>query len=190
MQLEPILLDFPEKLIGERIYLRSSLPGDGVSVHQAINASLIELKLWMPWAHQENTMDVCEQNCRQAYAKFIMREDLRWHIFRKENDQFLGAIGLHRIDWQVRKFEIGYWIDTRHHKQGYMTEAATLLVTFSFTFLKANRLEIRCDSRNLASIRTANKLGFTFEGILRNDNADFANNIIDTHVFSMIGQSI
>jgi RimJ/RimL family protein N-acetyltransferase len=168
--MKPILLDFPSEFTTERLLIRLPLPGDGRAVHEAIQASRKELKLWLPFASKDQTEEQVEENIRGAHAKFLTREDLRLLVFQKEIGEFIASTGLHRIDWDIPKFEIGYWIDTRHSGKGYMTEAVEGITRFAFTELKARRIEIRADSRNQKSRAIPEKLGFELEGILRNDD--------------------
>lgn len=167
--MKPILIDFPEQFTTERLLIRKPMPGDGKAVYDAIQASLSELKEFMPWAHRNQTVDDVEVNMREAHAKFLTREDLRLHLYDKETGEFIGSSGLHRINWSVPKFEIGYWIDTRHSGKGFITEATQAITEFAFAELKARRVEIRCDSTNTKSRAIPEKLGFTLEGILKND---------------------
>ena len=167
--MKPILRDFPEEFHTQRLLIRKPMPGDGKAVHQAMQASLNELKPWMPWAHREQTVEDVEANMREAHAKFLTREDLRLHVFLKETGGFIASSGLHRINWEIPKFEIGYWIDTRFSGKGYITEATEAIANFAFTNLNANRVEIRCDAKNIRSRAIPEKLGFNLEGILVND---------------------
>ncbi|MFB6465926.1 GNAT family N-acetyltransferase [Cytobacillus sp. Hz8] len=182
-----ILLDFPERIETERLYIRPSLPGDGKIISEAISYSRDELKKWMPWAQRIESIEQLEEGIRKAYAKYILREDIRLHIYRKEDDQFIGGTGLHRINWDVRQFEIGYWCDCRYQKNGYITEAVNSLTTFAFEKLDANRVEIRCDPLNMNSRRIPERLGFTLEGILRKNQLSVdGKNLRDTCVFAKI----
>ncbi|MDF2535879.1 MAG: family N-acetyltransferase [Bacillales bacterium] len=185
--MKPILLDFPERIEGERVYIRPCLPGDGKAVYEALIRSLDELKPWLPWAHSEQSLEDAEERVRQAYAKYILREDMRLHYFRKSDDVFLGSGGYPRFNWDTRCFEIGYWIDTLFIGQGYATETAKLLEDFAFNFLHANRVEIRVDTRNRASRNIPEKLGFQLEGILRHDGFSADSRILrDTCVYAKI----
>lgn len=170
--MNPILVDIPERIEGERIYLRTCKPGDGPMIYEAVMASLEELKPWMPWANMTQAEELTEANVRESFANFILRKDLRLNIMRKADDAFLGSTGLHRINWETRKFEIGYWVDSRYAKNGYVTEAVNLLTRFAFDELNANRIEIRVDTENTASRRIPENNGFTLEGILRHDSYD------------------
>ncbi|WP_251554475.1 GNAT family N-acetyltransferase [Neobacillus muris] len=168
--MKPILIDFSEEIHSKRLLIRKPLPGDGKAVYPAMQASMKELKPWMPWAHRNQTEAEVEANMREAYIKFLSREDLRLHLFDKVTGEFIGASGLHRINWDVPKFEIGYWIDTRHSGKGYITEAVEAIHHFAFQELKARRIEIRCDPNNIKSRAIPERLGFTLEGILKNDS--------------------
>jgi RimJ/RimL family protein N-acetyltransferase len=189
IKVNPILREFPGRIESERLYLRPCQPGDGKSVHRAISNSRAEFKAWLPFANSDSTEEETEIGVRKSYARFIDREDIRLHIYRKEDDVFIGSTGLHRIDWDIPKFEIGYWIDTRYSKNGYMTEAVEVLTAFAFDYYAAKRVEIRCDPANENSRHIPEKLGFTLEGILRNSSMSADGlSLRDTCVFAKISK--
>lgn len=185
--MKPILIDFPDEIFTERLLIRKPMPGDGKAVNDAMRASVMELKAWMPWAQKEQTDEETEAIIREAYAKFLTREDLRLHIFKKDTGEFIASSGLHRINWDLPKFEIGYWIDTRYSGKGYITEAVTAITNFAFYELKAKRVEIRCDTANTKSRAIPEKLGYSLEGILKNEgiSAD-GSSLRDTCVYAKI----
>lgn len=183
--MNPILFDFPTEIFTERLHIRMPLPGDGKVVFEAVQASIEELKPWLPFAKYEQTETNTETNIRESYAKFIKREDLRLLIFLKETNQFIGSSGLHNPNWKVPKFEIGYWMDTRFGGQGYMTEAVQGITEYAFHELKARRLEIRCDTLNHKSRAIPERLGFTLEGTLKNEDLSVSGNgLRDTFLFA------
>ena len=77
---------------------------------------------------------------RLAQARFAGREDLMLLLLLRGTRTFVGNSGLHRIDWEVPKFEIGYWCRTRFTGQGYVTEAVRGISAFAFDTLGARRL--------------------------------------------------
>ncbi|WP_067726600.1 GNAT family N-acetyltransferase [Oceanobacillus damuensis] len=168
--MNPFLLDFPFEFETERLLIRAPKPGDGKAANAAIKASLNELQPWMSFAQQAPSEEETEINIRQAYIRFLSREGLRFHVFLKETGDFIISTGLHRIDWDIRKFEIGYWADTRYTGKGYVTETVAGLTDFAFNELKANRIEIRCDAKNIKSRAVAERLDFELEGTLRQDS--------------------
>lgn len=185
--MNPLLLEFPSEFYTERLIIRMPKPGDGKVVFDAIQASLDELKPWMPFAQKEQYEEETEINIRDSYVKFIKREDLRLLIFHKETGDFIASSGLHRIDWSVPKFEIGYWIDTRYSGKGYITEAVKGISKFAFSDLKARRIEIRCDSKNDKSRKVPERLGFSLEGVLKNSAISAeGNELRDTCIYAMV----
>ena len=128
----------------------------------------------MPWAQSAPSLEESELVCRRAQARFRLREDLALSMFERAADgsegRYLGGSGLHRILWDVRRFEIGYWCRSGCAGQGFITEAVRALNRFAFDRLDARRVEVRMDGRNERSRRVAERAGFTFEGVLRGDS--------------------
>lgn len=162
--------NFPTQFESERLIIRMPEMGDALDVFEALRNSLPALKPWLPFAQEEPELYKTEDNLRESIADFITRKDLRLHIFLKETGEFIGSTGLHRINWTIPKFEIGYWLDTKFEGNGYMTEAVQRLTRFTFEELGANRVEIRCDEENGKSRAIPVKLGFELEGILKLDS--------------------
>lgn len=168
----PILLDFSESFESERLLIRAPIWGDGAALNEAVVESAEQLRPWMPWAQTLPTLEESEVTVRQARTKFMERKDLMLLLFRKDTGHFVGGSGLHRIHWEARRFEIGYWLRTSMAGQGYMREAVQAITDYAIRELAANRIEIRCDASNTRSAGVARHLGFTLEGILRNDGLD------------------
>ncbi|MFD1336829.1 GNAT family N-acetyltransferase [Oceanobacillus iheyensis] len=184
--METILIEFPDYVETERLLIRAPKLEDWKELHEAVRASKAELEPWLPFARNDETEEDRKANTKEAYVNFISRKDLRFHVYSKETGRFIASTGLHRIDWKARKFEIGYWVDSRQSGQGYVTEVVHGLTKFAFEQLEANRVEIRCDSKNTKSRAVAERAGFDLEGILRNDEIDHKGILRDTCVYSKI----
>lgn len=164
-----VLHDFPEEFGTERLLIRSPRPGDGRELRAAVQDSWNELKQWMPWATGEfPDEEYYEAHVRQRRARFLLREDLTLLLFLVGTGTLVGSSGLHRIDWDVPRFEIGYWVRTPYAGKGYITEAVMGIADFAFDTLDARRVEIRCDSRNERSVGLARRAGFELEATLYN----------------------
>jgi len=183
---DPVMLEIPESFESERLLIRAPLWDDGAAINEAVKESIEELRPWMPWAQNMPTIEESEANIRRSRLQFLERKDLRLLLVHKQTGQLVGSSGLHQIDWQVRKFEIGYWVRTSFESQGFVTEAVHAITNFAIQELQANRIEIRCDSRNARSARVAERSGYTLEGILRNDNCDVNHSLRNTMVFSKV----
>ena len=181
----PILMDFPESFETERLLIRSPLPGDGQELHAAVRESIEELTPWMTWPKEHRTVDDSEASSRMARVAFLGRSELRLHLYLKGTNTLVGSSGLQRIDWEVPKFEIGYWCRTGFTGRGYITEAVLGITAFAFDVLGARRVEIRCDSRNLPSARVAERAGFLLESELHNNEVSTDGEPRDTLIFAL-----
>ena len=187
---DPVLIDVPERLDGERTLLLAPRAGLGAEMAVVITQSLSHLRPWMPWAQDAPTAESSELVVRRMQADFITRRDLCFQIYARRADgspgRLLGGTGLHRIDWTVRRFEIGYWIRPEAAGQGHVGEAVRLLTALAFDVLGARRVEIRCDPRNVKSRAVAERCGFELEGVLRNNVLGVDGHARDTCVYARI----
>lgn len=184
--MDPLLLDIPDEFESERLTIRAPRWGDGAEVNAAILESLAELQPWMPWANPAPTVEESEAGCRRARLRFLAREDMRLQLYLKGTATLVGSSGLHRINWGVPRFEIGYWVRARFARQGYITEAVNATTRFAFDVLGAQRVEIRMDDRNVASYRVAERAGYMLEGTLRCDSRAVDGTLRSTRVYSKI----
>ncbi|WP_088006128.1 GNAT family N-acetyltransferase [Indiicoccus explosivorum] len=183
----PVLFDFPEAFESERLVIRAPRREDAPQVFEAILHSHEALRNWMPFAQNKPDAGQVEANLVQAAADFQLRKDLRLHFFLKDTGEFVGSSGLHRFDWTVRKFEVGYWVDSRYEGKGYVSEAVGRIAQFAFEDLGANRVEIRCDTENVRSRAVAERLGFDLEGILRKDSLSITGEgLRDTCIYAKV----
>jgi RimJ/RimL family protein N-acetyltransferase len=181
-----ILLNIPELIDTPRLILRAAKAGDGPEAFEAVLESFHDLKPWMPWVHPEPFLQGSVEFHTQAQAKWASREmlDFQWH--EKSSGRLVGKGGFHTVNWEVPKFEIGYWVRTSMAGQGFCTEAVTALVEFARQELGAKRLEICSDPRNLRSRRVAEKCGFVLEGILRKNMRDPCGGLRDSCMYGLV----
>lgn len=165
-----ILKDIVTVFETDRLILRMPQIGDGQVVNHAIIHSIVDLKPWLPFAQTLPTVEDTEANIREAVANFIRRTALRFLIFNKKTNEFIGTTGFHNIDWDVQKLEIGYWIDSKHSGKGYMVEAIEQLTRYALEGLEMKRVEIRTDAENVKSRSIPERLDYRLEGILENED--------------------
>ena len=186
---KPILFDFTDSFETERLLIRAPRAGDGQAMNAALVESIGNLRRWLPMAWTQNiqTVDETEEMIRRWTAAWLLREDLRLGLYRKTDGSYIGGCGLHRIDWNAMRFEIGYWVRGSLEGQGYIREAVAGVTTFAFDTLGAQRVELRCDSLNTRSIAVAERAGYILEGRLRHDfSSTDKTTLRDTLIFSLL----
>lgn len=181
----PMLLDLPTEFRGERVLLRPFRDEDAPLLWDAVEFSRKHLQPWMPWVAEHNCLDFTREYIRKLQAKWTLREDFPMGIWRLTDGALLGSCGIHRIDWTIPAMESGYWLRPDAEGNGYVSEAVRLIVDFVFGPLRAERLEIRCDSLNVRSAAVPPRVGFILEAELRHSRRNTDNKLGDTMVFAM-----
>jgi RimJ/RimL family protein N-acetyltransferase len=151
----------------ERLVLRCWQPTDAPLLKSAVDASLQDLRAFLPWAFDEpQPLDAKVELLRRFRGRFDLGEDFVYGIFDREEKHALGGTGLHtRVGDGAR--EIGYWIASPHAGRGLATESTAALVRVAFEIERLARVEIHCDPANARSLSIPKKLGFRHEGTLR-----------------------
>jgi len=104
---------------------------------------------------------------------------------RLSDGSFLGWCGLTRWNPDHRSASLGYCLTEAAWGQGHATEAVRALLGWAFDRLDLNRVQAECDTRNLASARVLEKVGFVREGTLREDCV-VAGDVSDSWVFGLL----
>lgn len=178
-------IDVPEAIRTERLLLRPLKKEDAALVFAAIDESRAHLGRWLAWIPDIRRARDIVPMCETAEFDWARGADFRVAIFTAGGTAYLGHCGLHYPDWDVRAFEIGYWLRESAGGHGYMSEAVGGLTRYAFEQLHARRLEIRCDPTNIRSRRVAERNGYTQEGRLRNARLNPEGNLRDTLVYGM-----
>lgn len=103
---------------------------------------------------------------REFFEKVISDEE-DVHLAICSDEEIVGIISLEENQNEVRVAEIGLWIDTEHHRNGYGSEAAELITDYGFNELNYHKILARAYEKNKGSNKIWKSLGFTREGTLR-----------------------
>jgi RimJ/RimL family protein N-acetyltransferase len=93
----------------------------------------------------------------------------RLAVDRVGEGAFIGWCSLTGWNPDHRSASLGYCFAKESWGHGYATEAALALLGWAFDALDLNRVQAEADTRNAASARVLEKLGFVREGTLRED---------------------
>ena len=151
----------------ERLQLRPFTDADQDALF-AMHSSAHVLRYWdsAPWGDRARAE-------RFIAASRQMAEDgsgARLAIDRSSDGAlFIGWCSLTRWNPEFRSASMGYCLTDAAWGNGYATEAARALLQWAFDALDLNRVQAETDTRNVASARVLEKLGFVREGTLRED---------------------
>lgn len=104
---------------------------------------------------------------RRARAGHRSGRSIALHVIRRADGALVGGLGLHDVDPEHLRAEVGYWIGREFRRQGFAREALGALCRVAYGRLGLRRLEAGVFPGNLASIRVLRRSGFRREGRMR-----------------------
>ena len=164
--------------IDENLKLILSQPHHAEEITKVVLENLEQLKLWMPWAKDDYSIDSAREFIKFNLAQFAGNGSFSASIILEE--RFVGAVGFHNLDLKNKSAHIGYWLAKEAQGKGIVTRCCRVLFDYLFDDLGLNRIQINCNIENTKSRAIPERLGFQLEGIhrqvewLRDDFRDWA----------------
>lgn len=158
------------QLESKRLVLQRFTRRDAVTLDEGIRVSLPDLNQWLPWARLDYTSADTSAFIRESVQAW--KEERAWdYSIRSKDDpkRHLGNISFWTVSKLGKIAEIGYWVRSDEASQGVCTEAVGLLLEETFNSMGYHKVVLRVAVGNDASDRVAEKLGFTREGVLREE---------------------
>jgi RimJ/RimL family protein N-acetyltransferase len=149
-----------------RLLLRPFTSADADALF-ALHSSAFVLRYWdaPPWserARAERFIAACVRMSEEGSGARLAMD-------RVSDKSFIGWCSLTQWNPDYRSASMGYCLDDAAWGHGYATEAGRALLQWAFDTLDLNRVQAETDTRNAASARVLEKLGFVREGTLRED---------------------
>lgn len=168
---------------GRGLYLGVLEREDAAGLADLVTANDAYLRPWFPWldgARPGSQLAFIEQRALPALAR---GDGFECGLY--VDGRQVGMVGVHGTQRPSGRGEIGYWIDAAEQGKGYVTTAVSAVVARAFTLPLLDgepyeRLDVLAEVDNARSRAVAERLGFTFEGVLRRHRhngtrfADFA----------------
>lgn len=107
-------------------------------------------------------------------------------IVHRKSDRMIGTIEIH--SYRGYKGEIGFVLHPDFWNQGLVTEAAKAVIVYGMEILELKRLSYCHFPDNLASARVCQKLGFTYEGVLRDKFLRYDGVLMDDVTYSIVAR--
>jgi [ribosomal protein S5]-alanine N-acetyltransferase len=167
LNLDPLFTDTP-CFETARLALRTVVATD-LDALFAVNADS-EVTRYLPYPTWQSQEDA-DAWFKRLQDRFAARIGVQWAICEKDDDRVIGNALIFGFSVDHDIAEIGYVIGREHWGQGYVAEAMRPIVAYAFEKLSCHRLQAKLDAMNHASARVLEKLGFAYEGTLREDFA-------------------
>jgi ribosomal-protein-alanine N-acetyltransferase len=163
MTIDAAFTRFPV-LTTERLHLRQIQPQDA----EALFAILSDEEAMRYYGHEpQRSLDETHALIQQIQERYERREAIRWGLTFKGEDRLIGTCSFHDFGPGCHRAATGYDLNRAYWRRGIMTEAMSAILTYGFSELGLHRVEAIIDIANEASRNLLLKLGFTYEGNLR-----------------------
>jgi ribosomal-protein-alanine N-acetyltransferase len=174
----------PPRLETDRLILRPIDENDAASIFAyAASANLTRFTLWDAHRSLDDTLTFVRE---YTFANYLEQVPDPFGICLKDDvSQVVGTIGCQWASRPNRTMELGYVLAEWLWGRGLTVEASRAVINFVFAEFPVERIQARCMSPNENSARVMQKLGMTFEGVLR--RSLFHRGIMwDMHLYSVL----
>jgi ribosomal-protein-serine acetyltransferase len=165
--------------LGDGGLLRAYRIEDLDALWEAIEEERDRLGQWMPWVESAQ-----RKEDEREWLERVIADGSAEGLGIWVEGEFAGGVGLSPDPFGIVA-EIGYWIRQRFEGRGYVTRACETLITYAFDVLGVHRVIIRAGVDNLRSRAIPERLGFTPEGLHREEGRGAAG-FYDLNVYGLL----
>ena len=156
--------------VNDTVFIRSPRINDARELFDLIDTNRDHLSKWLSWVNKSQTVEATKEfihTCLQDYQAGKTIDGL----MIIEHNKIIGTIGINVLD-SKRNYncEIGYWLSNEVIGRGIMTACVKRLLAYCFDDLTLHRVVIKAAKANVKSRAIPERLGFTLEGVLREDH--------------------
>jgi len=149
--------------LGDDAFVRTFTPDDAERVFALVDAERERLRRWFPWVDGTRTVEDQRVWIQRAIAS---EHDREANGIWLAGGRLAGATGL-SVNPLENNGEIGYWLAEAFEGSGLVSRATAALLDVAFDRLGLHRVTIRAATHNARSRAVPERLGFTEEGVLR-----------------------
>ena len=146
--------------------------------------------------HILNTLTITVSNCEnlEKTIQYIQikksnqenKTDFYFYIRNIETNKLIGYIGIKKIDYNISKCELFYFIDKDFEGKGIVSNAVSQIIKYCFDELLMHKIIICTSKVNIGSQKIALKHNFKQEGVLRNERLNNLNEFEDINYYGLL----
>lgn len=123
----------------------------------------------------------------QKILNMFIEENEVWAIEYKHSNKVIGSIGLHKDSRRnnPKALMLGYVLSEEYWGKGLMVEACRSVLDYGFNECDLSLISIYHFPFNMQSESVIKKLGFKYEGFIRQSTLRFDNVMLDSVCYSM-----
>jgi len=147
------------------VVMRQFESSDAANLLAEVDATRQRLARWMPWVPFSTTVEDFSDFIRAATRHGRVGSGMHLGLF--DGDRFIGTVGTSIGSLNFDEADVGYWIVESHEGRGLVAEGVSRLIDWLIRERDMYRITIRAAVENHRSRSVAERLGFTYEAVLR-----------------------
>ena len=152
---------------------------------EAIFAGLSNPQVVAHYGVSYDSLEATDEQMRWYDALLEEHRGIWWGITFPGRDELIGACGFNDWSHSDRSLDIGYWLMPEHWGRGLMQDCLPTILRFALGTLGVHRIHADVEPENPASIRLLERVGFVFEGTLR--DVEYKNGrFLSLHQYSLL----
>jgi ribosomal-protein-serine acetyltransferase len=154
--------------LGDDAALLPRTPAIAEPYHELLAANIDRLIRWLPGLDALPSIEATRADLAQRGQAWLDGSQLPLAIAVPADGgwRLVGEVNL-LIDKHIRSAEVGYWLDAGFAGRGLASRAVSAALDWAFGPLGLRRVKLFALADNEPSIRVAQRLGFTREGLFR-----------------------
>jgi len=176
-----------ELRISESVELQILSKNHTEELFRLVDTNREHLREWLPWVDANKSPADTESFVNSVISQRESSKGTQYAVFHKA--VICGVCGFHPFDVSNKIGGIGYWLSRAHSGKGIMTLSVKALIETGFREYGLNRIEIACATDNKQSRAIPERLGFTFEGVLREREYLYGRHV-DHAIYSILASEL
>lgn len=169
--------------IDEEVELRLHEEHHAQELFALTDRNRAHLAPWFPWVESTREVDDTLEFIRRVRRGYVDNTVVATSVWF--NGNIAGTLSIFGIDSTIGSGEVGYWLGAEFEGRGIMTRCCRTLISYAFDTLELNRIVLQCQPENTRSSAVAKRLGFTYEGTLR-ESAKHNGELHDMDIYSVL----
>ena len=124
------------------------------------------LSEWLSWPGNCKTQQDFQEFVEKSLEGYADGKTMNCAI--EYRGEIVGSSGFNKINHDLEKAEIGYWIGRKYQGNGIVTRVCRYLIEYAFTSLGVEKVQIAAAEGNVKSRAVCDRLGMKLEGIVTN----------------------
>ena len=140
---------------------------------------------------QDEMKDIKEtlELLREFKSRYYEKRGIRWAITLKDNNQYIGDCGFNGWDFRNFRTWVGYALIPEFWGKGYASESVHEILNYGFNetnIIDLHRVSASVQPENKRAKSLLHRLGFTYEGTLRESMYNKTDGFLDAMVYSIL----